>query len=71
MRLRRLVDGHDLAPPIEEKNAFLQVVEELRQTGQGNHRRVPMLFKVNAILTSRLNIGCEHALQDDNNMLIY
>jgi putative ABC transport system ATP-binding protein len=68
---RRLVDGHDLAPPVEEKDAFLQVVEELRQTGQGDHRCVPMLFKVNAILTSRLNTRYEHALSDGNNLLIF
>jgi hypothetical protein len=53
---RRLVHGHDLAPSVEEKGAFLQAVEELRQAGQGNHRSAPMLFKVNAILTSRVNI---------------
>jgi hypothetical protein len=34
---RRLVDRHDLAALVEKEDAFFKVVEEMRQSRQGNH----------------------------------
>lgn len=50
----RLIDGHDVALLVKEKNSFFKIVEKLSQAGQGNHK--PFTFRSSVNCERNVNV---------------